>query len=107
MYHRRVSLFYLTQAVRFISGLCTIPLGTIAQTQVMAVNKLMKSENCSPCYGSQYLWIHWVLFSIGTTYAFPHVILTIRFFLLKKKTYKEYYMLNYEKRSDDTTMAVI
>lgn len=92
-------MFNLTQVWRFFTGLATIPLGTIGTTQVMAINKLIEENNCiGDCYGSQYLWIHWVLFSVATAYGFPHACLAITFYRLKAETYKEFYVNNYMEK---------
>ncbi len=97
--YRRISIFNLTQVWRLFTGLATIPLGTIGTTQVMAINKLMKENNCDVCYGSQYLWIHWVLFAVATAYGLPHACLAITFQMLKARTYKEFYVFNYTEKA--------
>lgn len=91
---RRVRYFEILEIVRFITGLISLPMGLITTSKIKEVYKLMDNENCSPCHGSEYLWLLWVMFVMGSLYGLPHIILGIQFYRLKSKAYRNHYLNN-------------
>lgn len=71
--------------------------GEVSSTALLIVNPIaasqtqnnMRENDCGPCFGSEYLWVVWFLFTIGVIYKLMSVLLIgnlwFKMFTLKKK----------------------
>ena len=55
----------------------------------------MDDEKClSSCHGSEYVWMLWILFALGSFYGLPHIIIAVQFYRLKNNAYRNHYLNN-------------